>query len=97
MAALSCLAPAFPLALFAALHVIAWAVCDFALESRMARKTPESSWVFWLNTWLIRETLAPALWAHTAIGNQVSWRGRKLKVMRGGILSLGCGYQQPSN
>jgi ceramide glucosyltransferase len=37
-------------------------------------------------TYIIRECLAPVLWAHAAIGSRVMWRGHKMKLQPGGIL-----------
>lgn len=68
---------------FLAMHFGVWSFCDLWLARRL-----EGVWRISLPlTWALRELLAPPLWAHTALGNSVLWRGRKLVLGRGGVIA----------
>ena len=37
---------------------------------------------------LLRELIALPLWLHMACGTSVSWRGKRMKIRSGGLLSI---------
>ena len=67
---------------FALFHFGVWSLCDLALMRAL-----DGSLRSWMpSAWLVRELLAVPLWAHTAVGNTVLWRGKRLAIQRGGLL-----------
>lgn len=69
--------------LFFILHMGLWFLLEVPLLLRSQKKLKETDLFFWL----IRETLAFPLWLNIALGNTVDWRGNKLKLEPGGLLS----------
>jgi ceramide glucosyltransferase len=67
---------------FLALHLAIWSACDLLIARQLERGLSVSMPL----TWLLREALAIPLWLHTALGNTVLWRGRKLALQPGGLL-----------
>lgn len=67
---------------FLALHLMIWAMCDTILLIKLRQWTPKS-----IVLWFVRECLAVPMWIHTLVGNSVEWRGRRYKLLSGGILS----------
>lgn len=68
---------------FFALHLMAWSTCDFL---QMKLLNPEIRWTSAL-AWFGREILAFPQWVHIASGNTVNWRGNRLRIQAGGVLS----------
>ena len=68
--------------LYIPLHITWFFIGDFIvmslLKTRMSAMTP----IYWL----MRETLAVPLWAHTLAGNTIDWRGNKLKLAADGTI-----------
>lgn len=63
-------------------HLSLWSFCDGLVFGRLDR-----SWSFQLPlVWLLREVLAFPLWIHIASGSTVFWRGRRLRLLPGGVL-----------
>jgi ceramide glucosyltransferase len=71
-----------PWAASLAVHAALWATADLLLirllEGNLSGKTFGAYWA--------RELLSLPLWAHTAIGNTINWRGSRLRVFYGGLL-----------
>ncbi|MGE0633093.1 MAG: ceramide glucosyltransferase [Pseudobdellovibrionaceae bacterium] len=66
-----------------AIHWLTWWFCDWKLQSKIGSSmTPLNHFSFWI----LRELLQIPLWWHSACGNTVYWRGRKLRVLPGGTL-----------
>lgn len=71
-----------PFSIFAGIHLLTWLICDGILMNRISsRLSLKFTWV-----WFVREFLALPLWAHIASGSTVKWRGKKLKILDGGLL-----------
>lgn len=68
--------------IFFVLHLMIWGMCDTILMIKLRQWTPKS-----ILSWCLRECLALPLWIHTLVGNTVEWRGRRYKLLAGGILS----------
>lgn len=71
-----------PYFLFLGLHLFFWALCDTVLLIKLKQWTPKS-----VVLWFFREILAIPMWIHILIGNTVEWRGRRYKLLSGGILA----------
>jgi ceramide glucosyltransferase len=71
-----------------AIHLALWAMWDLSLLSKNGKITPGIA-----AAWLLREVLALPLWCHAALGNTVEWRGRHLRLKRGGELELPTGFE----
>jgi ceramide glucosyltransferase len=69
---------------FLLLHLGFWALCDFHLFRKL---DPDPGFELPL-VWLMRELLSFPLWVHIALGNTVSWRGNRLRVLPGGLLDM---------
>ncbi|MBC7396545.1 MAG: glycosyltransferase [Bdellovibrionales bacterium] len=64
-----------PLTFFFA-HAITWFLCDAVLYTRVADLPGPS----FLPIWILREVLHFPLWAHIAVGNTITWRGKKIRL-----------------
>jgi len=63
-------------------HLGLWSFCDLLLAKRIERAIrPDAAF-----TWFLRELLALPMWIHTAVGNQVQWRGKTLTLRPGGLV-----------
>jgi len=74
-----------PPELFFLAHVGLWSLCDglmiYRLESKLKMKA--------IFAWVLRELLALPLWIHMACGSTILWRGNRLKIMPGGLVTNG--------
>lgn len=64
-------------------HLIIWAGCDMLMIRKLETKIELES----LIAWFAREALALPLWFHMGCGNTVNWRGNRLKILPGGLVS----------
>ncbi len=71
-----------PPAAFLAAHLTVWSACDYFLLRKLGGKADYR----WPLLWFLREFLSLPMWAHIASGNTVNWRGRRLRLMSGGVL-----------
>ena len=69
--------------LFLALHFCFWLICDLCLLRVFSH---EYMPLRQLAAWTIRELLAVPLWLHSALGNKVKWKNRKIRIRPGGII-----------
>jgi ceramide glucosyltransferase len=69
-------------AAFLTIHLTLWSACDYFLLRKLGGKADFR----WPILWFAREFLSLPLWAHIASGNTVNWRGRKLRLLSGGVL-----------
>ncbi len=69
-------------ALFLSIHLTAWSACDYYLLRKLGGKADYR----WPLVWFLREFLSLPLWAHIASGSTVNWRGKKLRLLSGGVL-----------
>lgn len=71
-----------PAHVFILFHLSLWALCDGwilkTLKVRLSRFGPLA--------WFLREALAVPLWIHIALGDTVNWRGRRLRLLPGGLV-----------
>lgn len=63
-------------------HVGVWSICDLYLAARLEQEMRFTMPLIWF----AREALSIPMWLHTALGNTVLWRGRKLALQPGGLL-----------
>jgi ceramide glucosyltransferase len=63
-------------------HMAFWFFCDAMVLLRMGQKPGLST----LPVWLLREIIHLPLWIHISLGNTIQWRGRTIKLGRGGIV-----------
>jgi ceramide glucosyltransferase len=73
----------FPFLPFLAAHLSVWALCDLLMIQRLQSRI--NLRVFFI--WILREALAFPLWVHMACGNTVTWRGNRLKILAGGLVT----------
>lgn len=66
-----------------ALHFSVWLCGDWLVIRRMSESTP--SWRTFF-AWLLREGISIPLWGYTLFGSTVQWRGKKLRLLEGGLL-----------
>lgn len=75
--------PSLSVSEFLTAHFGLWSLCDLAMAAVMNKGLR-----MWMPiAWLARELLALPMWAHTALGNTVLWRGRTLALQSGGLLT----------
>jgi ceramide glucosyltransferase len=70
-------------AAFIAVHLLLWSACDLLLMRRLEGELPLLRPIYWF----VRELLHLPLWLHIGAGNTVNWRGQRLTLLSGGILS----------
>jgi ceramide glucosyltransferase len=63
-----------------------WGTMDWIQFERLAQPHAAKHLLF-LPVWLLRESLAIPLWIKILSGNGVDWRGNRLNLARGGLLS----------
>lgn len=64
-------------------HLSLWCLVDMLLLHRLGGKVSIET----VLAWLARETLAFPLWLHGASGSTVHWRGKRLRILKGGLLA----------
>ena len=71
--------------LFLLTHFILWILVDLDVYASLAGHALPSSkrWRF-LAAWMLREVLAFPIWLLAMVGDEVTWRGRRYKVVRNG-------------
>ncbi len=72
--------------MFLGIHLFLWLSCDLIMVSSMQKKVG----VKFVCAWIVRECIAFPLWLHVSIGNTVNWRGNRLKILLGGLLTNDC-------
>ena len=71
--------------LFLACHFSAWILVDLDVYRSMAgHLPPRGSRTSFFIAWTIRELLAFPVWLYAVVGSQVTWRGKKYKMLRNG-------------
>ena len=72
-------------ALFLVCHFSAWMVVDLDIYCSLAgHPPPYGSRTSFFIAWLIRELLAFPIWLYAVIGSQVTWRGKRYRMLRNG-------------
>jgi ceramide glucosyltransferase len=69
--------------LLLAFHFAFWFLCDFLLMTRLSTQVTVTLPFYWF----VREVLSIPMWLHVMSGNTVLWRGRRLRLEAGGVLS----------
>lgn len=69
--------------LFLAFHLSIWSFFDLLMVRRLEGHLKLHHVV----GWFLRELLALPQWVHMACGNTVNWRGNRLKISSGGLLT----------
>lgn len=73
------------LLLFLACHFFAWIIVDLDIYRSMAgHLPPQGSRTSFFIAWIIRELLTFPIWLFAVVGSQVTWRGKKYKMLRNG-------------
>jgi ceramide glucosyltransferase len=72
-----------PVEVFLMSHLGFWFLCDLLLMRRLNENLNPMS----ILAWWFREVLSIPHWIHMACGSTVSWRGQKLKLRKGGVVS----------
>lgn len=73
----------FPFWIFFGAHLAIWLVCDSAVRWRVERRLTVSMLFFWF----VSEILTLPLWCVSAAGSTIEWRGNRLRLKQGGVLS----------
>jgi ceramide glucosyltransferase len=73
-----------PIAFFAS-HMLLW----FGLDVLVMRQQDDHFDVRAVLAWVLRESLAFPLWLHIATGSSVMWRGKRLRILPGGLVTSG--------
>jgi len=78
-----------PYSLFLVCHFSAWLLVDLDIYRSIAgHSLPQGSRTSFFIAWWIRELLAFPIWLYAVIGSQVTWRGKKYKMLRNGEVEL---------
>lgn len=78
-----------PCLLFLVCHFSAWLLVDLDIYRSIAgHPLPQGSRTSFFIAWWIRELLAFPIWLYAVIGSQVTWRGKKYKMLRNGEVEL---------
>lgn len=64
-------------------HIALWWFCDWKLQNRMGDSMSVEKH---FPLWMLRELFQLPIWIYCICGKTVQWRGRKLRVLSGGIL-----------
>ena len=67
--------------LFFFLQLVLFSIADFLIHRECDRRAN----LGFFPIWLLREIINLPLWIHIAIGNTVEWRGKRYRVLRGGL------------
>ena len=71
--------------LFLACHFSAWIIVDLDVyRSIGGHLPPQGSRTSFFVAWMIRELLTFPIWLYAVVGSQVTWRGKKYKMLRNG-------------
>jgi ceramide glucosyltransferase len=71
--------------LFLPCHFSAWILVDLDVYHSIAGHFPsQGSRTSFFIAWMIRELLAFPVWLYAVVGSQVTWRGKKYKMLRNG-------------
>ena len=74
-----------PYSLFLVCHFSAWLLVDLDIYRSIAgHPLPQGSRTSFFIAWWIRELLAFPIWLYAVIGSQVTWRGKKYRMLRNG-------------
>ena len=74
-----------PYLLFLVCHFSAWLLVDLDIYCSMAgHPLPWGYRTSFLISWWIRESLAFPIWLYAVVGSQVTWRGKKYRMLRNG-------------
>lgn len=73
-----------PVQSFLLFHFAVWSFSDLYLAKKLEKES-HYSMIF---IWIAREIISLPLWIHTALGNTVLWRGKKLVLQPGGLLKI---------
>lgn len=67
------------------LHFALWLAVDLDVYSSLAGNSlPPGSRTSFLTAWVIRELLAFPIWFYAVIGSEVTWRGKKYRMLQNG-------------
>jgi ceramide glucosyltransferase len=85
--AIKCLFGVSRLAVFA-IHMLVWLLVDLkvksSLETNIKNAGPPTSMVSFVMAWTVRELLALPIWLYAMLGDEVTWRGTRYRIMASG-------------
>lgn len=71
--------------LFFICHFSAWIFVDLDVYRSIAGHTPPQGYrMSFFIAWAIRESLAFPIWLYAVVGSQITWRGKKYRMLRNG-------------
>jgi ceramide glucosyltransferase len=75
----------FPSWLFLPIHTALWLLVDLDIFAKLSGDPvpPPRRWSF-IRAWVCRELLALPIWTLGILGDEVTWRGRRYRVLRNG-------------
>jgi len=74
-----------PYLLFLVCHFSAWILVDLDIYCSIAgHPLPQGSRASFFIAWVIRELLAFPIWLYAVTGSQVTWRGKRYRMLRNG-------------
>jgi ceramide glucosyltransferase len=69
-------------------HMIIWLLVDLrvksSLETNIKNAGPPTSMIAFVTAWLMREMLALPIWLYAMLGDEVTWRGNRYKILASG-------------
>jgi ceramide glucosyltransferase len=70
---------------FLACHFFAWILVDLDVYRSLAGHFPQRGFrTSFFVAWVIRESLTFPIWLYAVVGSQVTWRGKKYRMLRNG-------------
>ncbi len=66
-------------------HISIWCLFDLTLYHKLSNINFSIYSIF---TWAMREILHIPLWVQILCGNSISWKGKKMRLLSGGILEM---------
>jgi ceramide glucosyltransferase len=68
--------------------MLVWVVIDFrvkaSLETNVKNAGPPTNTLVFLAAWIAREMLALPIWLYAMLGDEVTWRGNRYKILASG-------------
>lgn len=70
------------------IHMILWLLTDLrvktSLETNVKNAGPPTNTIAFLAAWVAREVLALPIWLYAMLGDEVTWRGNRYRILASG-------------
>lgn len=70
------------------IHMVLWLIVDLQVKSSLETNVkdigPPTSTIQFLTAWCLRESLAFPIWLYAIVGDQVTWRGNRYRILASG-------------